>query len=209
MSDETKGYIRGLFMALVLLLAAAVAGWLFAKGQLFSTATAAWVQSVGSILAVMAASQIASRQGREAEQRDTRARSADAERERLAQQAKRRAALALAHIARMRIQALFNLVSDADQREKIKLHGFVASLNNIELTMSAFPIWEIDDVLVIDKFSNIFINIHHARLAISEVSTLDDLKNVSPEEWLRINEQTKNAEDLARQNCEVIGGRIG
>jgi hypothetical protein len=185
-------------------------GWLYAKGKLFDQGTAAWVQGIGTILAVWAAGQIASRQGREAEARDERARVAELDREKRSQQARRRAALGLAHIARTRIQIIFTLISNPNQRHLlITPTAFISALDQSEANLAAFPIWDVDDVESIEAFSNIFVNIYFARSAVQKLTPYENMAAVSPEEILEITSIVKNSADSALNNCTILGSKLG
>lgn len=207
--EDIKNTVRGIIALILVAATAALAGWLYAQGKLFDSATAAWVQGIGTILAVLAATHIASRQGREAEERDERARTAESEREKRLQQARRRAALGLAHIARNKIQLLFTLISDPSQRHLlIKPQAFINTLNQSESTLTAFPIWEVDDVETIEAFSNLFTNIHFARDSIQKLGIYGNIDEVPAEEILSITNSIKSTADYALNNCNVIGAKL-
>lgn len=170
MTEEAKNVLRGLALLLVSVSIAAWVGWLFAKDLLFDVGVAAWVQAIGSILAIVAATAIAARQGREAEARDVQARAFAAQQEQRARVERLQGAIGVASVAIRRIQFLRELARDAT-RQQLLLSGdtWAKLLDYVEVALGSFPLASVGDARVINALHDIQTQVFFTRSALKNL----------------------------------------
>ena len=166
MSEATKNIWRGVALLAVCIAIAGWVGWLSAKNLLFDSAVAAWVQAVGSVVAILAATAVASRQGREAESREARTLALAARGDRQRRIDLLQGALGVANVAQGRMKFLREIANDTEKRENLRpVDNWIALLTNADASLETFPLASLGDAQVIQALSEMRTQLHFSRSA--------------------------------------------